>query len=143
MPPLHSTSPEPQSAVAHDPRPELSKEHPLRPQNRPDHPAGTCREWDSPLASSKPVVSSGGLPAPDRIPGHTGKLHLFTKVKVALDAPLKVETRERPKNRACKWKQQEEMTAILRAMRVFNCRNNGRKITVPLKIRISQEWTKV
>lgn len=114
-PPLHSTSPEPQSAVAHEPRPEPSKEHPLRPQNRPDHPLGTCKEQDpTPLASSKPVVSSGGLPDPDRIPGHTGKLHLFTKVKVALDAPLKVETRERPKNRAMR----EETRAILKAMRV-------------------------
>lgn len=33
--------------------------------------------------------------------------------------PLKVETRERPKNRASKWKQQEGTTAILKAMRVF------------------------
>lgn len=38
--PLHSTWPEPQSAVVQEPWPEPSKLHPVLPQKRPDQPVG-------------------------------------------------------------------------------------------------------
>jgi hypothetical protein len=38
---------------------------------RPDHAAGASTARDSPGASAKPVVGSGGDPALDSSPGHT------------------------------------------------------------------------
>lgn len=69
--PLHSISPEPQSPVAHEPWPESSKLHPVLPQKRPAQPVGAWKERELPFVSSKPVLSSFGLPGLARIPGHT------------------------------------------------------------------------
>lgn len=88
--PLHSSCPEPQSAVAHEPRPDGSKLQPVLAQKRPDQPVGAWKERELPLVSSKPVLSSLGLPALARIPGHTVKSHLFTNVNVAPDTPLEI-----------------------------------------------------
>lgn len=85
--PLHSSWPEPQSPVEHEPWPEPSKLQPVRPQKRPDHPVGAWKERVLPLASSKPVLSSLGVPALARIPGHTVKSHLFVNVNVAPVTP--------------------------------------------------------
>ena len=69
--PLHSMVLEPQSAVAQEPWPEPSKLQPVRPQKRPDQPVGAWKEREVDFVSWKPVLSSVGLPALDRIPGHT------------------------------------------------------------------------
>ena len=87
--PLHSIWPEPQSPVAHEPWFESSKLQPVRPQNRPDQPVGAWNEREAPFESSKPVLSSLGLPELARIPGQTAKLHLFINVNVAPDTPEK------------------------------------------------------
>lgn len=87
--PLHSTVPEPQSAVTQDPRSSPSKLQPVRPQKRPDQPVGAWKVREPLFVSWKPVLSSFGLPALDRIPGHTVKSHLFTNVNVAPEAPEK------------------------------------------------------
>jgi hypothetical protein len=80
--PRHSTPPEPQSPVAQEPLPPESKRQPERAQKRPDHPCGAYSERDCPGASSNPVVSSGGVPEPERTPGHTVSAHRLVKVKV-------------------------------------------------------------
>lgn len=82
--PLHSTWPEPQSAVTQEPWPEESKLQPVRPQKRPDQPVGAWKERELPFLSSKPVLSSSGLP---RIPGQTEKSHLLTNVNLAPETP--------------------------------------------------------
>lgn len=69
--PLHSTWPEPQSPVRHDPEPDSSNVQPVRAQNRPDQPVGAINERAVSLGSSNPVLSSLGLPALARMPGHT------------------------------------------------------------------------
>lgn len=84
--PLHSTWPEPQSAVTQEPWPEESKLQPVRPQKRPDQPVGAWKERELPFLSSKPVLSSSGLP---RIPGQTEKSHLLTNVNLAPETPEK------------------------------------------------------
>jgi hypothetical protein len=62
--------------------PPESKRQPERAQKRPDHPCGAYSERDCPGASSNPVDSSGGVPEPERTPGHTVSVHRFVKVKV-------------------------------------------------------------
>lgn len=88
--PLHSTWFEPQSPVKHVPWPvsEL-KLQPVRAQNRPDQLAGAWNEREPPEASSKPVVPMSPLPALDKIPGQTVKVHRFTMVIVAPSLPTK------------------------------------------------------
>jgi hypothetical protein len=88
--PLHSMVPELQSPVAQDPLPESSKLQPVLPQKRPDQPVGAWKVRELPFVSAKPVLSSFGLPAPDKIPGHTVKSHLFTNVNVAPEAPEEI-----------------------------------------------------
>ena len=85
--PLHSTWPEPQSPVRHDPAPDPSKLHPVRAQKRPDQPVGAWNEREVSFGSSNPVLSSLGVPAFARMPGHTVFSHLFTNVNVAPKTP--------------------------------------------------------
>lgn len=99
--PLHPTWPDPQSPVAQDPDPDLSNLHPVRPQNLPDHPVGAVNVREEPFGSSNPVLSRLGLPAFDKIPGHTVLSHLFTNVNVAPDAPVASMSRARVKLRTC------------------------------------------
>lgn len=86
--PLQLISPEPQSAVAQVPRPELSNWQPVLAQNLPDQPVGAWKLLELPFVSSKPVLPISGFP---KIPGHTVKSHLFTKLNVApeTETPLK------------------------------------------------------
>lgn len=77
--------------MAQDPWPSLSKLQPVRPQKRPDQPVGAWKVRELLFVSWKPVLSSFGLPALDRIPGHTAESHLFTNVNVAPEAPVKEE----------------------------------------------------
>lgn len=85
--PLHSTWPEPQSAVEQEVDADPSKLHPVRPQHRPDQPVGAWNARELSVGSSNPVLPSVGLPAFARIPGHTVYSHLLTKVNVAPKTP--------------------------------------------------------
>lgn len=70
--PEHSTVPDLQSPVAHVNWLLVDEiEQPVLPQKRPDQPAGIFKDWVAPVWSWKPVVDSGGVPAPERIPGQT------------------------------------------------------------------------
>ena len=80
--PLHSMTPEAQSAVAQTNFPEESVEHCVLAHKRPDHVAGTLSEDEAPVANVKPVEDIVGRPAAVRVPGQTvyGQLFLTTKV---------------------------------------------------------------
>ena len=80
--PLHSMTPEAQSAVAQTNFPEESVEHCVLAHKRPDHVAGTLSEDEAPVANVKPVEDIGGRPEAVRVPGQTvyGQLFLTTKV---------------------------------------------------------------
>jgi hypothetical protein len=73
---------------------------------RPDHAGGASTERDSPEASAKPVVESGGDPALDRSPGHTVYPQEFVSVNVADAAPAHTASRVsnivQPRLDACK-----------------------------------------
>lgn len=92
--PEHSNVPEPQSPVTHVNFPVESVVQNVLPHKRPDQAVGTEREVDSSGWRAKPVVASWAVPAPDKIPGHTGWLHLFTIVNVAENAPEKMTSSE-------------------------------------------------
>lgn len=87
--PSHSTLPEPQSPVRHEPEPVWSKMQPVRAQKRPDQAVGAWKERAVSFGSSKPVVSSVGLPALARMPGQTVYSHLLTNVKEVDVAPVR------------------------------------------------------
>uniref|UniRef100_A0A0A9DKS0 Uncharacterized protein n=1 Tax=Arundo donax TaxID=35708 RepID=A0A0A9DKS0_ARUDO len=55
---------------------------------RPDQPDGAGTARAPPGWSSNPVGSSRGLPALDRMPGHTVSVHRFTNVNVAASPSL-------------------------------------------------------
>ena len=59
----------------------------VRPQKRPPQEAGAVMVLDSPFWSAKPVVDIAGIPALDRMPGHTVYSHLFIIVKVVEITP--------------------------------------------------------
>lgn len=70
--PLHWSFP-PQSPVWHEPEPVTSNVQPVLAHIRPDHPGvvGTVMLW--PESNWNPVAGSGGVPAPDNVPGHIVK----------------------------------------------------------------------
>lgn len=69
--PSHSSLP-PQSPVWHFPIPDSSKLHPVLPHIRPDHPGVDGSLTLCPDSNRNPVVGSGGVPAPESVPGHMG-----------------------------------------------------------------------
>uniref|UniRef100_A0A6N2MKD7 Uncharacterized protein n=1 Tax=Salix viminalis TaxID=40686 RepID=A0A6N2MKD7_SALVM len=79
--PLHSMTPEAQSAVAQTNFPDASVEHCVLAQKRPAHVAGALREDEAPAANVKPVEDNAGLPGFVRAPGQTVYGHLFVKEK--------------------------------------------------------------
>uniref|UniRef100_A0A6N2MMM8 Uncharacterized protein n=1 Tax=Salix viminalis TaxID=40686 RepID=A0A6N2MMM8_SALVM len=95
--PLHSMTPEAQSAVAQTNFPDASVEHCVLAQKRPAHVAGALREDEAPAANVKPVEDNAGLPGFVRAPGQTVYGHLVNSAKDAggiAPAPLHSMTPE-------------------------------------------------
>lgn len=79
--PLHWSFP-PQSPVWHEPEPVTSNVQPVLAHIRPDHPGGVGIVMLWPESNWNPVAGSGGVPAPDSVPGHIVKGQLLVMMNV-------------------------------------------------------------